>query len=255
MSADATVLSDLTATAIRYDKWRQVQALVKSSAAEARMNAARFNFSGSRYLPLDGQVFFEEIVEDDDLMPIRYFEMGKLAARSVGRIHVDLGPKVGEGYATGFLVAPGVLLTNWHVFKTAAIVEAATVSFDAEDDIRGLPAVAKVFRLRPQDLFVNDEALDFALAGVEPLAIDRRTTIQSFGHLRLFPQTGKIVRDEFATILQHLECRATVRRSQLAGRDWAVSCHQTKVLLACTRGRLQRLHLDGYPHAAAPTGR
>ncbi|HWH82098.1 MAG TPA: DNA/RNA non-specific endonuclease [Burkholderiaceae bacterium] len=197
------ILSDLVATAVRYDKWRQVQEMEKSAAVEAQMQAARVNFSGSRYMPLDEQVFFEEIVEDDDLMPIRYFEMGRLAARPVGRIHLDLGPKVGEGYATGFLVAPGVLLTNWHVFKSASIATAATVSFDAEDDVRGMPAVAKVFRLRPQDLFVSDEDLDFAFVAVEPVAIDGATPIQSFGFLRLFPQTGKIVRDEYATIVQH----------------------------------------------------
>jgi len=197
------ILSDLLATAVRYDKWRQVQDMEKSAEVERRMQSARVNFSGSRYLPLDEQVFFEEIVEDDDLMPIRYFEMGKLAARPVGRIHVDLGPRVGEGYATGFLVAPGVLLTNWHVFKTQVIATAATVSFEAEDDIRGMPVAAKVFKLRPQDLFVCDEELDFAFVAVEPVAIDEKTPIQSFGYLRLFPQTGKIVRDEYATIVQH----------------------------------------------------
>lgn len=197
------VLSDLAATAVRFDKWRQVQEEEKSAAVEAQMNAARANFSGSRYLPLDESVFFEEVVEDDDLMPIRYFEMGRLAARPVGRIHVDLGPRVGEGYATGFLVAPGVLLTNWHVFRSASIAVAATVSFDAEDDIRGMPAVAKVFRFRPQDLFVSDEELDFAFVAVEPVAIDGVTSVQSFGFLRLFPQTGKITRDEYATIVQH----------------------------------------------------
>jgi endonuclease G, mitochondrial len=197
------ILSDLLATAVRYDKWRQVQEIEKSAEAERRMQAARVNFSGSYYLPLDDHVFFEEVVEDDDLMPIRYFEMGRLAARPVGRIHVDLGPRIGEGYATGFLVAPGVLLTNWHVLKNAAIAKATTVSFDAEDDVRGMPLAAKVFKLRPQDLFVCDEELDFAFVAVDQVSIDEKTSVQSFGFLRLFSQTGKIVRDEYATIIQH----------------------------------------------------
>jgi len=42
------VLSDLVATAVRFDKWRQVQEEEKSAAVEAQMNAARANFSGSR---------------------------------------------------------------------------------------------------------------------------------------------------------------------------------------------------------------
>ncbi len=197
------ILSDLLAAAVRFDKWHQVQDLEKSAEAEATMQAERRNFSGARYMPAEAGLFLEEIIEGSDLMPIRYFALGNLAARPVGRIHIDLGPRVGEGYATGFLVAPGVLLTNWHVLNSASAAMAATISFGAEDDIKGLPETAKVFELRPADLFVADQALDFALVGVKPLAIDGRTPITDYGFLRLFPQTGKITRDEYATIVQH----------------------------------------------------
>jgi endonuclease G len=213
-----TILSDLRDTAQRFDKWQRVQEAHKNPEVAQRMEQARVRFNGPRYLPLDDQVFFEELLEDDDLMPVRYFEMGRIAAQTVGRIHLDLGPGIGEGYATGFLVAPGVLLTNWHVFKTPAFASAATVSFDAEDDVRGLPRVAKVFTLRPQELFVSDESLDFCIVGVSPLAIDGRSRIESFGYLRLFGQTGKIVRDEYATIIQHPRGRqkqAAVRNNKL----------------------------------------
>lgn len=209
-----TIPSDLIATAIRYDKWRQVQELERSAAAEESMKSARARFSGGRYLPIDDQVFFEEIVENDDLMPIRYFELGTLAARPVGRIHLDLGPQVGDGYATGFLVAPGVLLTNWHVLKTPALAMAATVSFDAQDDLKGLPLAPKVFRLRPQELFFSDQKLDFALVQVEPLA-SQGGRIEAYGYLRLFAQTGKILRDEYATIIQH----PRGRQKQVAARN------------------------------------
>ncbi len=41
------------------------------------------------------------------------------AGRPVARI-VDLvdSQRIGEGFATGFLVSPGLLVTNWHVFAT-----------------------------------------------------------------------------------------------------------------------------------------
>lgn len=71
-----TILSDLLLTAERFDKWQQVQEASKDPAVAQHMEQARVNFNGPRYLPLDDHVFFEEIVEDDDLMPIRYFEMG-----------------------------------------------------------------------------------------------------------------------------------------------------------------------------------
>ena len=178
------------------------------------MEAARAGFGGSRFLPIDDQVFFEEVLENDDLMPVRYFEMGSLAARPVGRIHLDLGPRGGDGYATGFLVAPGVLLTNWHVLKTPALAAVATVSFDAQDNLKGLPLPARVFRFRPQDLFYSNEDLDFAFVQVEPVSVEGMR-IESFGYLRLFPQTGKILRDEYATIIQH----PRGRQKQVAARN------------------------------------
>lgn len=83
--AEVIIFDDLVSTATRFNKWTEVQDLVKSDAAQATMQAARRNFGGARYVPLDGSVFFEAIVEDNDLMPIRYFELGRIAARAVGR--------------------------------------------------------------------------------------------------------------------------------------------------------------------------
>lgn len=214
------VLDELIATSGRYRKWRAVQAQKTAApspamqTAEAAMQADRQKFSGSRFLRPDASVFLESVIEGDDLMPIRYFEMGKLAAKPVGRIHVDLGPRVGQGYATSFLIAPGILLTNHHVLRSVEYAHAATVTFDAEDDLNGLPKPPKVFLLDPDALFVNDETLDYCCVAVADTSTDG-TPIREFGFLRLFAGTGKIMRDEFATIIQH----PRGRQKQVAARN------------------------------------
>jgi endonuclease G, mitochondrial len=211
------VLTELIDASNRFQKWKAVQTSRKHSAdsvAVANMSAQRQQFSGARFLSPDTSVFLESMIEGDDLMPIRYFEMGQLAAKPVGRIHIDLGPRVGQGYATGFLVAPGILLTNHHVLKTIDYARAATVTFDAEDNLQGLPKSPKVFVLDPASLYVADEVLDYCFVAVASASTDG-TSIRNYGFLRLFAGTGKIMRDEFATIIQH----PRGRQKQVAARN------------------------------------
>lgn len=140
---------------------------------------------------------------DNDLRPIRYLHMALLAARAVGKVTVR-GVADEEGDATGFLVAPGLLMTNWHVLKSSLIAEASFVAFDYEDGVDGKPKNPKLFDLAPQELFVADEALDFALVAVTP-ATAQGDSLTQFGYLRLFEETGKVDpnRRQAANIVQH----------------------------------------------------
>ena len=153
-----------------------------------------------------GGILPEVAFRDNDLRPIRFLEIATLASRSVGRIRISDSPATEEGDATGFLIAPGVLITNWHVLKTADFAASATVIFDDEDALNGEPKDQKAFRLKPDELFVNDEALDYAI-----VAVALRTTagvpLSRFGYLRLFEQTGKLdpTQRQAANIIQHPE--------------------------------------------------
>ncbi len=150
-------------------------------------------------------VVINEILQrDNDLRPIRFLQLGLLVARSVGRIRISDGLVTEEGDATGFLVAPGLLLTNAHVLSNYDTAAAGTVIFDDEEELNGLPKQTSSFRLRPDLLFVNDEELDYAFVGV-----DSRTAngipLAQFGYLRLFEETGKInpTQRQTANIIQH----------------------------------------------------
>lgn len=140
---------------------------------------------------------------ENDFRPIRYLHVALLAARAVGKITVREVTS-DEGDATGFLVAPGILLTNWHVLKTENHAVASFVSFDYEDGIDGRPKAPKLFDLDPKKLFVADQDLDYALVGVAPRT-SQGETLDQFGYLRLFEQTGKVDpnRRQAANIVQH----------------------------------------------------
>src|SRR5262245_52085538 len=151
-----------------------------------------------------GGVIPEILFRDNDLRPIRFLQIATLASRSVGRIRISDSPATEEGDATGFLIAPGLLITNWHVLKTADFAAAATIVFDDEDSLNGDPKDTKAFRLKPDELFVSDEELDYAI-----VAVALRTTagvpLAQFGYLRLFEQTGKLdpTQRQAANIIQH----------------------------------------------------
>lgn len=210
------VTKELLKSAQRFEKWQAIQSRESRTSGPAKraMEASRVRFSGLQQLNVEPGVFLESVLEGDDLMPIRYFEMGKLASRPVGRIHFDLGPRIGQGYATGFLVAPGLLLTNHHVLASAEVATAASVTFDAEDGMNGLPLRPKVFKLLPYQGYLSNAELDFCF-----VAVAQRSTegddLADMGYLRLHQGTGKIMRDEYATIIQH----PRGRQKQVAARN------------------------------------
>jgi endonuclease G len=181
----------------RYADSLQRQKIETTMEVEAEMLDRRRDF-----LQLADRVFFESIVEGSDLLPMRYFAVGQLAAQAVGRIHLSMADRQAEGFATGFLVAPNLLLTNKHVLRTKEWARSATLTMDAEDSVDGLPKMPRLFQFDPGRLYVSDDKLDFCVVAVAPQAIDG-TPLKQFGYLRLFSTTGKIVRDEYATIIQH----------------------------------------------------
>ena len=140
---------------------------------------------------------------ENDLRPIRYLHIALLAARAVGKITVR-GMVDEEGDATGFLVAPGLLLTNWHVLKTPDYAVASFVAFDYEDGLDGKPKTPKLFDLNPKELFLADKELDYAFVAVSPVT-GNGAPLSEFGYLRLFEETGKVDpnRRQAANILQH----------------------------------------------------
>jgi endonuclease G len=153
--------------------------------------------------PSDG-LALERIMGKSDLVDISYLELGLLAARPVCRIQIVNLFGRPEGYGTGFLVGPNLLLTNNHVLYTAELARKSFAEFEFEQDINGRRKTSKSFDLRPDEVFVTDPDLDFTFVSVAPVATEG-TGLTDYGLLRLVEDTGKVRTGEYVSIIQHPE--------------------------------------------------
>ncbi|MEH3120751.1 MAG: DNA/RNA non-specific endonuclease [Sphingomonas phyllosphaerae] len=140
---------------------------------QARFETRRANLERAGELKLAGRlpVFIERKIGPT----LGWFatapsEAARAAGRPVARIVANIDPKVDPAaFATGFLVSPNVLLTNWHVFPDATSVRGAGANFLHDQGENGV-ARGVTFALDPDALFHADETLDFAIVAVKPAA-------------------------------------------------------------------------------------
>ncbi len=145
----------------------------------------------------------ERIVGGNDLVGINYLAKGTAAARSVCRIQLKDANSQLVGFATGFLIGPGVLMTNHHVFGKAQDAVHSTLDFDYELDLAGSNRPIVQFGLDPARLFYASEPLDFAVVAVQPRSSDGQRDLKDWNWLFLDGQPGKADVGEYLTIIQH----------------------------------------------------
>ncbi|MDX1930444.1 MAG: DNA/RNA non-specific endonuclease [Pirellulaceae bacterium] len=141
----------------------------------------------------------ERILQGNELTDINYLAQGLSCARSVCRIVLRKQGRL-LGYGTGFLVAPGVLITNHHVLSTVELVNEAVAQFRYERTISGAEATPVEFTLETNPGPILNKELDFAIVSVGK---STGGTLDPFGWLYLNPQPGKAFVGEFLTIIQH----------------------------------------------------
>lgn len=144
----------------------------------------------------------ERIIAGNDLTGINYLAIGTRAASSVCRVSLRDSQGRVTGYGTGFLVAPGVLMTNNHVLDSDATASQAVAEFDYEYDIDGRDRPVVRFALDAAG-FITDRKLDFSLAAVAQRSDDGLRAIDEFRFLPLKPRPGKSFEGEYLTIIQH----------------------------------------------------
>jgi len=151
--------------------------------------------------PHDG-LALERLIGVSDLLPIAYFETGLTTAKSVCRIELHDRRGSVVGYGTGFVVAPGLLMTNNHVLQDAESALYSLAQFDYENDVRLLPRPTRNFRLEPDRLFITDRNLDFSLVAVAAKAAEG-VELSEYGYLPLIAGSGKALVGEAMSIVQH----------------------------------------------------
>lgn len=152
---------------------------------------------------IDESIVQEVVVGARDFLSIEFLERGLLASRSVGRVLVSSGSGL-KARGTGFLVAPGLLLTNHHVLTSRELALVCSVEMDYEQNRLGPPKHPQVFSFEPDRFFLNDAALDYALVAVAATS-DRSVALANYGWLTLNAAQGKIVvsDQDYLNIIQH----------------------------------------------------
>ena len=128
----------------------------------------------------------------------------QMAGRPVARIVVmPQRGKVAAAIASGFLVTPRLLLTNHHVLPSKSSAQGLAANFlhDASD---GGVLQGALFELQPDDFYLSDEELDFALVAVNPKA-SVGNSIEEFGAIPLIEATPKILVGQPVNIVQYPE--------------------------------------------------
>ena len=162
----------------------------------------------------------EAIIGGNDLLPIWFLDRGAELRRTVARIKVVTSDGA-ESFGTGFLIGPGILLTNRHVLDQSdlgkdslhTIVASAVVEFDVEvvpkqtptGQLRFSSQRPVAFSLAPETLLLTDawDQLDYVLIALERKSMDGQHDISEYGYNRLAADLGKTVTGEPVFIIQH----------------------------------------------------
>ncbi len=149
------------------------------------------------------RALLERILGDDDTLGARFLYAGADAARAVGRIVVRSSTGFRRGFGTGFLVAPGILMTNHHVLGTEAEAAPSIVQFGYYELPGGNHAAPLEFQLTPSRLFIADRALDFALIAVAARDLTSQLGIDQLGWHVIDKNPNKVMVGERLNLVQH----------------------------------------------------
>jgi endonuclease G len=151
---------------------------------------------------INDRLLRERVINGDDSLDFNYLEKGVKAGRAVCRINIYSATGE-EGYGTGFLIAPQILITNHHVIPTEEYAQKSYAEFNYEKGTDDLPLPLKVFNFNSAKLFYSNEELDFTLIWLNDQSTDGFSVPADFGFLPLNPNLGKTKEGNFVSIIQH----------------------------------------------------
>jgi endonuclease G len=140
--------------------------------------------------------------ETIDYQSAAFLVEGAQVRRAVG--YVELNAPGQSRMGSGFLVGPGLFLTNCHVLGNEDEALAATVTFDRELDPGLAPTTTSVYRLDPQRLFLCQpvDGLDFALVALGE-RLSGSATLEELGFCPISPSGDKHAIGMNVNIIQH----------------------------------------------------
>jgi V8-like Glu-specific endopeptidase len=149
----------------------------------------------------------ERFIGASDLMGVAFLERGVEVARTIGRIWVGMAAGQPKGYATGFLVSPRLLMSNFHILGDPAVARTSRVEFGYELRADGAPHQTSMFAIDPETFHFADRQLDYAVVAVAPTAMDGGHKLADFGFNSMIEDEGKAIAAQWVNIIQHPEGR------------------------------------------------
>ena len=144
---------------------------------------------------LPDEVGFEKILGINNLKQIAWIEQGTQLAKSVCRI---LAP---DGRGTGFLIAPGILMTNNHVIPSPDIAQKSWVEFNYQQGIDGRFLETHRYKLDTERFHTSPQnELDYTI--VRLLPDSEKLPLEEWGYLQLNPNADPVP-SEHVVIIQH----------------------------------------------------
>jgi len=151
-----------------------------------------------------------QIGQTSDFLPFSFLELGRRRGDAVARVVIRTDGPGGasvQGYGTGFLIAPDILITNNHVLPNLDKARVSTVEFRYELDLLGNEIVPDAWALTPDELFVTSPytELDFTIIKVAKKANTIAGDAYRFLPVRASP--AKVAPGESVCVIQHPQGR------------------------------------------------
>jgi endonuclease G len=198
---------------------RNAQRAARNTQFEQKLEAIRQTFdlpAGKAQLAALPEQIASEI---SYLMPVGFLEAGYRASRAVARICVPQvfggKPKMNGNtpslaVGTGWLVAPGLLVTNHHVVAARFAGDPPAAASDIARQAEGTQAwFDYVDAMKPYAAYqitrleALDQSLDYALLRVSNAGMSEEPPLADWGFLRLAPETDELRRGMPLNIIQH----------------------------------------------------
>ena len=156
----------------------------------------------------------ERLLGENNLISVNFLTEGAAAAASIGRIHIRDSSGHLEGFGTGFLISPNLIMTNNHVLADNVSASNSSIEFNYELDFSNNPTIAVSFGLSPDRFFATSKPLDYTIVAVEIQNEDGRR-VDEFRWPELRTSGDTLIRGEVVNIIQH----PGGSRKQVALRD------------------------------------
>ena len=199
----------------------------------------------------------ERILGTSDLMGVSFLEAGLNVAKTVARIWVGVAAGRPQGYGTGFMVSPRLLMTNHHVLGDRDVAAKSLVEFQYQLGLDGQPLPTATFAVDTQTLHVADRERDYAIVAVRPVSSNGDRQLREFGWNPMIEEEGKAIVSQWVNIIQHPNAepkQLALRQNQLIDLFDAFLHYQTDTAPGSSGSPLfnDRWEIIGLHHSGVP---